>query len=82
MVGDGTEGLSRNIGNYHQSTLRSTQKSEHLIYTVVAARNHTCHVWSPLWILVVQMAAGCLEHVEVDVVSCGVRRGRGRPQEV
>jgi hypothetical protein len=28
--------------NLHSVT---TQKSEHLIYTVAAARNHTCHVW-------------------------------------
>jgi hypothetical protein len=62
----------------------TTQKSEHLIYTVAAARKHACHVGNdtPLWILAVHLAAGCLEHVEMAVVSCGVRRGRGRPQEV
>ena len=66
------------------TNLRSvtTQKSEHLMYTVATARNHTCHVWPPLQILAVKLAAGCLEHVEVAVVSCGVRRGKGRPQEV
>ena len=29
---DGTEGLSRNVGNSHQHTLRRTQKSKGLIY--------------------------------------------------
>jgi hypothetical protein len=66
----------------HLSTnLRSVtpQKSERLIYTVAAARSHTCHVWPWLWLLAVQLAAGCLEHVEMAVVSCGVRRWSGRP---